>query len=161
MIRHHAITTDTLHLIANSDAVTKALAWLDHISNRELWSEALRFSLSISLDEALTNIVSHGLKNIPSMKRDSLTKNASTLPRISITCLIKPHKIQLEISDNGFRYDPTTSALPTLAESIEHANIGGLGLRLMHHYLSEISYFYRNKKNYLILSKLVDSATTN
>ena len=144
---------DTLELSVNANTVTQAIAWLETISNRESWSSELRFSLTISIDEALTNIVSYAFENTPFMGGDDRMKTPAMPYKIFISCFCFPTKIQIKIIDNGKPYDPTKSIAPPLAESIDNAKIGGIGLRLMHHYLSDIFYYFENHQNHLILNK--------
>lgn len=150
---------DSIELIVNTNTVTQALDWLEAISSRESWPTELSFSLLISSDEALTNIVSYAFKNTHFLDGDSLTKKPSVPYKISITCLIWQTKIQVKITDNGLPYDPTQAIEPRLAESIESAKLGGVGLRLMRHYLSDITYYYHNDHNHLILSKDIGKTT--
>lgn len=50
---------DTLDLVPDAHAVASAIEWLEAIAERDGWSPKLSFGLSLSLDEALTNIVSY------------------------------------------------------------------------------------------------------
>lgn len=144
--------TDTLELLVNRRTVTLALQWLDAIGHREQWPMALKFSLTISLDEALTNVVCYAFNHSLFLAADDRTKPQATPCMILLRCLIWPTRIQVEMIDNGIPYDPTKATTPALPASVENARLGGLGLRLMRHYLSDISYSRRGDKNYLILS---------
>jgi serine/threonine-protein kinase RsbW len=150
---------ESIHLIADTTTVTTALAWLESISHRESWPTALRFALTISVDEVLTNIVSYAFQHASTPDGDNLIKAVSTPYNVCITCRISASKIQIEIADNGLPYNPTHTHPPPLASSLDNAVIGGLGLRLIRHYISEISYYYRDEYNHLILSKDIGNTT--
>ena len=143
--------TDTLDLVANSGAVMTATQWLETISVRESWPLALTFALTISLDEALTNIVSYAFRIDHSVERDHRTDVDSAPCSIRLSCTSFNNQVRIDITDNGFPYDPTKANTPPLPESVEHARFGGHGLRLMRHYLSDISYFRRDQENHLTL----------
>lgn len=151
--------TYTLDLTVNRHTVVRAIQWLHAISDRELWPSTLRFSLTIGLDEALTNVVSHAFNTSRFLDDDDRTKGKSTPRIISLRCLIGPTHVQLEIIDNGRPYDPTQAVLQPPLFSIDQAQPGGHGLRLMRHYVSDISYARRDGHNYLTLraSKVIDS----
>ncbi|MFP3740737.1 hypothetical protein SB860_38505, partial [Burkholderia sp. SIMBA_019] len=50
---------DTLDLVPDAHAVASAMQWIEAIGERDAWSPKLSFGLSLSLAEALTNIVSY------------------------------------------------------------------------------------------------------
>lgn len=150
--------TDTLNLVASSSTVAMALQWLEAIGNREAWPPAVRFPLTISLDEALTNVVSYAFQKSSFLDADNRTKHPSAPYLIHLRCLIWSSQIHIEIIDNGRPYDPTKAVTQPLPGSIDNAKFGGLGLRLMRHYLSDISYSRRDNHNCLRLSVNTDIA---
>jgi len=122
---------DTLDLAPDQHAVAAAMAWLEGIAERQAWPPKLNFGLSLSLDEALTNIVSYAF--------DDPTQ-AGSPPSVALSCSQDSEWISLDIVDNGRPYDPTKTPPPGLAASLDDAEIGGHGVRLMQHYLHELRY---------------------
>jgi serine/threonine-protein kinase RsbW len=133
---------DTLNLVPDVHTVATAIQWLETIGERERWAPKLGFALSLSLDEALANILSYAFKD---------AKAAGIVPTISLRCTCGEARIELEIIDNGCPYDPTTAASPSLAASLDEAKMGGHGLRLMRHYLSSLHYRRHDGYNHLTL----------
>ncbi len=122
---------DTLELTPDPHAVTAATQWLEAIAEREDWSPKVTFGLTLSLDEALTNIVSYAFKTPPSN---------GAAPSVTIACRREGERILLDVADNGVPYDPTVAELPDLAASLDEAAVGGHGTRLMRHYLQDLAY---------------------
>lgn len=133
---------DTLDLAPDQHAVAAAMQWLEGIAEREAWPPKLNFGLSLSLDEALTNIVSYAFDD---------PAQAGSPPRVALSCQCGDEWIALDIVDNGRPYDPTTAPPPPLAATLDDAEIGGHGVRLMQHYLHELRYARSDGRNRLTL----------
>ncbi|MBV7485181.1 ATP-binding protein [Bordetella sp. BOR01] len=121
---------DTLQLVPDDQAVSLATQWLERIAERDGWPAKMNFGLTLSLDEALTNIVSYAFA----------APSAAHAPAVRLSCHREGNRVQLELADNGRPYDPTSAAPPPLAADLDQAEIGGHGLRLMHHYLDDLRY---------------------
>lgn len=134
--------SDTLDLVPDARAVASAIEWLEAIAEREGWSPKLSFGLSLSLDEALTNIVSYAFDD------PLLTPGPA---HVRLACRQDDAWISLEIIDNGRPYDPTLTPPPPLATSLDDAEIGGHGVRLMQHYLHDLRYTRAGNENRLTL----------
>lgn len=156
MIRQHVTRVDRLELFVDQNSVRSAIQWLDSIGEREQWSSELKFSLAISLDEVLTNIVSYAFIRPSSNGNAEATDTLIATPAISLRCLVQTSGIQIEVIDNGRPFDPTQASTPSLASTLEQASPGGHGLRLMRHYLSDISYRRRNGLNCLTLAAQIN-----
>ena len=59
--------------------------------------------------------------------------------------------LELEITDSGRPFNPTTAPEFPLSETIEAAPIGGMGLRLVRSYASEVTYRHDGVCNRLTL----------
>ncbi|MDI4665234.1 ATP-binding protein [Xanthobacter autotrophicus] len=129
-----------LDVQARIDDITKATGWLGALAEAEAWPQATRFALELSLEEALTNVVSYGF-------RDS-----DAVPRIRIECHRLPEgRIAVRLIDNGVPFDPTTIAEPEVPASIEDARIGGHGIQLMRNFLESLAYAREGGENHLTL----------
>jgi anti-sigma regulatory factor (Ser/Thr protein kinase) len=120
---------DTLALPADSRAVPLALEWIESLAERRGWGPRTTFGLTLSLDEALTNVVSY-----------AFGQPAAAEPAITVSCRIEGEDIRLELRDNGQPYDPTAGDPPPLVACLDEARIGGHGVRLMLHYLDSLDY---------------------
>ncbi|CAM3834838.1 ATP-binding protein [Bordetella tumulicola] len=142
--------TDTLDLSPGVHAVRSATRWLASISDRERWSAALAFALTLCVDEALTNVVSYAFSPLDAMTAGRRSGDQAP-PSIHLRCTLLAQQVRIEIIDNGRSYDVTRTAPLSLAQSLDEARIGGLGLHLMRHYLSDMSYRRHENKNHLTL----------
>lgn len=130
----------SLDVEARIDDITKATGWLGALAEDEGWSQATQFALELSLEEALTNVVSYGFQD------------SAIVPRIRIECYRLPEgRVAVRLIDNGMAFDPTTIAEPEVPASIEDAKIGGHGVQLMRNFLETLAYAREGEENHLTL----------
>ncbi|KUM25313.1 hypothetical protein AU467_05095 [Mesorhizobium loti] len=137
-------TADRLDLGVDVDELPRASGWLEALAERDRWPERARFALQLSMEEALTNVITHAFADEPSKD------NA-----ISLSYSRSPDMVRLRITDNGKSFDPTLVEVPPLPDSIESAVIGGHGIRLMRSMLDEFSYCRTGSGNQLTLGSRV------
>ncbi len=129
-----------LQVGAELAAISDATAWLGALGAREGWPDALRFGLELSVEEALTNVISYGFAAV------------DHAPQIRLEVYRQPHgRVAVRLIDNGIAFDPTGLPEPDPAASIEEARIGGHGVQLMRHFLERLSYRRKGGKNELTL----------
>ena len=58
---------DTLELAPDNSTVASAVQWLEALGERHGWPARVQFALTVSVDEALTNIVCYGFADAPAM----------------------------------------------------------------------------------------------
>jgi serine/threonine-protein kinase RsbW len=133
---------DTLQLVPDDHAVALAMQWLEAIAEREDWPPKVSFGLVLSLDEALTNVVSYAFT------AGTADGNA---PAVTLTLRREGSDLQLEIVDNGQPYDPTLVTPPPIATDLDEAEIGGHGVRLIRHYIKGLAYRHEQGQNHLAL----------
>ena len=103
---------------------------------------ALVYSINLSIEEALTNIISYGYDDDGSHEITiDFSKNG---PILSIS-----------IIDDGHAYDPTLREDPDISLSAEERPIGGLGIFLIKKLMDHVEYQRKENKNYLILTKSI------
>ena len=134
---------DTLDLPADLSAVPLALQWIEALAEREGWPPRTAFGLTLSLDEALTNVVSYAF--------GASAPAAAGAPAITVSCRSAERRIELELRDNGSPYDPTAGDPPPLVACLDESGIGGHGVRLMRHYLDTLAYRRQDGWNCLTL----------
>ena len=140
---------DTLDLQADIGEIASAMAWLEAIGERDEWPARLNFSLGLGLDEAMTNIANYAFIDHPVAE-----------PRIHLRVGRHGNRVSVQIVDNGKAFDPTKFPPPELAASLDEAEIGGHGMRLMLHYLDKIEYARVDDKNQLTLLAILPSEFT-
>jgi len=131
---------DMLDLRADIGDIASAMAWLEIIGERDQWPPRLSFSLALGLDEALTNIVTYAFVDHPVVE-----------PGIQLRVKSDGRQVSVQIVDNGVAFDPTKFPPAELATSLDDAEIGGHGMRLMLHYLDKIDYARIADRNQLTL----------
>ena len=134
---------DTLELAPDKNAVASAVQWLEALGERHGWPARVQFALTLSVDEALTNIVSYAFADAPSRP---------AAPYIRMCHRTDGQRVRIEIRDNGMAFDPTGLPPPAHAASIETADIGGHGVELMRHFLQDLSYARENGENHLAMT---------
>lgn len=125
---------------ARIEDISLATAWLGTLAEKDAWPEDVRFALELSLEEALTNVVSYAFAGV------------AAAPHIRIECYRLPDgRVAVRLIDNGAAFDPTTIPEPVVPDSLEDAKIGGHGVQLMRHFLETLAYAREGEENHLIL----------
>lgn len=130
----------TLRVEADIAAIPEATGWLAALAEQEGWPDSMRFGLELSLEEALTNVVSYGFAGV------------ERAPAIRIEVRRLPAgRVAVQLIDNGVAFDPTTLAEPETPASIDEARIGGHGVQLIRHFLESLAYCREGDENRLTL----------
>jgi serine/threonine-protein kinase RsbW len=133
--------SDSLRLVPGHDSVGPAMQWLEDIADREAWPARSRFALTLSMDEALTNVLSYAFgTDVPSADVPGADAPGAGAPAVVLAYRRHGNDLCVEIADNGRAYDPTAWSPAPLAHSLEEATPGGQGVRLMRHYLKDLRY---------------------
>ena len=103
----------------------------------ELPEENLQVNLIV--EEIFSNIINYS-------KTDFITVNVEFNTPI----------LTLEFIDNGLEFNPLLKENPKLPDSIDEAQIGGLGIFLTKQMADDISYDYLNGENHLKITKKVE-----
>lgn len=115
----------------------KELYTLNEFILNEIHQEHLQVNLIV--EEIFVNIVNYS-------NADSIVVNAE---------YEKP-TLTLEFVDNGIEFNPLLKENHELPESIDEAEIGGLGIFLTKKMADEIEYHHENGENHLIIIKNVE-----
>jgi anti-sigma regulatory factor (Ser/Thr protein kinase) len=100
-------------------------------------------SLMLSAEEACTNIIRHGYKNIPDGK-------------ILIEVIVRRLSIRIIIVDQGETYDPRLAVRPAITELANRGRKGGLGIMMIRKLMDDIDYRREKRGNEFHLLKYRD-----
>lgn len=129
-----------LRVGADISSITQVTSWLGDLAEEEGWPQAMRFGLELSVEEALTNVISYGFAEV------------THPPAIRVEVHRLPEgRVAVDLIDNGVAFDPTTLAEPEAVTSVEEARIGGHGVQLMRHFLESLSYRRDDGENHLTM----------
>jgi anti-sigma regulatory factor (Ser/Thr protein kinase) len=120
------------------DGISAADAWIEEVGRDWGIAERTAFGARICVAEIAANVLEHGGGDEPDA-------------HLGVTLRQRDCGLDVEITDSGRPFDPTAAVEQPLASSIEAAHIGGLGLRLVRSYASEVSYRHDGVCNRLTL----------
>lgn len=100
----------------------------------------VRRSLSVALDEILTNTTAHGF-------------GGRAGGAVTVEAELQADRVSVTISDDGKPFDPIGVAAPDTALPLAERPVGGLGLHLVRGLLDEVSYERRGDRNVVVLAK--------
>lgn len=124
-----AVEVASLNVEPVLESLPTVAEWLAERAETDGWPDRIRFGLDLSLEEALVNVISYGFEGI------------AHTPRIRLDYFHVPGGgFALRIVDNGVAFDPLSVGEPEAVASVDDARIGGHGVQLMRHFLSDLSY---------------------
>ena len=96
------------------------------------------FQINLIVEETFVNIVNYS-------KTEFITVNVE----------FENNTVTLEFVDNGFEFNPLLKENPTAPNTIDEAEVGGLGIFLTKEIADELDYHYENGENHLKITKNV------
>jgi anti-sigma regulatory factor (Ser/Thr protein kinase) len=112
--------------------------WIEEAGKRLGIAERTTFRARVCVAEIAANVLEHG-------------SAAAEPAEVGVTLRPRGNGLDIEITDSGRPFDPTTTPEHPLPESIETTEIGGLGLHLVRSYASDIKYRHDGVCNRLTL----------
>jgi serine/threonine-protein kinase RsbW len=103
-------------------------------------SENTIYTLTLALEEMVTNIVKYGYD-------DSLAHE------IEVDADVRDNQVRIAILDDGHAFDPLARPEVDVNKPIEDRDIGGLGIHLVRKMLDEVGYERRDGKNIFRMRK--------
>jgi anti-sigma regulatory factor (Ser/Thr protein kinase) len=120
------------------DEISAADAWIEDVGRRWGIAERTAFGARLCVAEIAANVLEHGgVRAEPA--------------EFGVTLRRRESGLDVEITDSGRPFDPTAVLERPLSDSIEAAHIGGLGLRLVRCYASEVTYRHDGVCNHIFL----------
>lgn len=98
------------------------------------------FDLKLAVDEACTNIITHGYKGMDPGS-------------IILSFRIQPDRILVQITDFGHVFEPVEGSQPDVQAALDDRELGGLGLFLIYQTMDNIDYQASEEGNTLTFTK--------
>jgi len=102
--------------------------------------EDIIFDLKLAVDEACTNIITHGYQGMDPGS-------------IMLSFRIEPDRILVEITDFGHSFEPAPPGEMDLEAALEDRPVGGLGLYLIYQTMDNIDYQASEEGNCLVFTR--------
>lgn len=131
-------------LRADREEIERAQASVLAAMDRFEYPEPARFAVRLALEEALSNAIRHGHKNLP---REVMVK---------MEYRAGPRSIELVVEDGGPGFDPDSVPDPTLDENLELP--AGRGLLLMRAYMTSVRYNPKGNRVSMVFQQPADKA---
>ncbi len=112
----------------------------EHCSGIPDVTEQFLYDLQLAVDEACTNIISHGYKG---MDPGSIILDLD----------IDPDRIVVTLTDFGYSFEPSSAPVPDVNAPLEERELGGLGLFLIQQSVDDMDYQVTEDGNKMILKK--------
>jgi anti-sigma regulatory factor (Ser/Thr protein kinase) len=124
---------------ADRNEIARVNAAFDDFADAHALPDAVRRSVSVVLDELLTNTLSYGL--------------AEPGGEVIVDIELHADRLVITISDNGRPFDPLSIPAPDTTLSVEDREIGGQGIHLVRRMVDELRYHRRSGRNIVMLTK--------
>lgn len=112
--------------------------WVRRFAQERRLARQLAYSLELSVNEALTNIMSYAY-------RDGGEHD------IIVALHAQPDAIRVEVEDDGVPFNPLEVSLDETPESLEQSRPTGRGIPLMRGFMDELHYARRDGRNVLTM----------
>ncbi len=112
--------------------------WVASTAERLAFDESLAFKIDLCLAEAVTNVIDYGFKD--EKMHEIVVFVESDGPIVNVL-----------VEDDGKAFNPLKAPEVRLAQSLDDAPIGGLGIHLFRSYTQDLRYERRGGKNRLTM----------
>jgi anti-sigma regulatory factor (Ser/Thr protein kinase) len=130
----------SLHLKNDVEEIGRMVQEVAAWCHRLALPEDSEFEIDLVLDELVSNVIRHGLKDSKEHFID-----------VNVSC--DGHDLILQVEDDGVPFNPLDSPTPDINQPIEERGIGGLGIHLVRQIMDQLSYERRGGKNYIFVRK--------
>ena len=126
---------NTLILENNPKELIRLSQWIDTFTQQHNIAEKSSFKMELAVVEAVSNIIDYAYDNKQSA--------------FSVASEIVDNAIVIEVEDTGRPFNPLASPDVELADNLNEAEIGGLGIHLIRNYTDDCTYQRENSTNKL------------
>ena len=123
--------------------IPQLASFVDAVAEEAGIDFSLSVSLNLALEEAVVNVMQYAYP-------------AGTYGTVTIEALFNKEQLKFIISDAGVPFDPTAKEDVDVNLEVGEREIGGLGIHLIRQIMDEISYEYKDGKNFLTLHKKIN-----
>lgn len=132
-----------IHFVNQLSELEKLFSLTLELQKEFCLSEELVFSLNLSLEEALTNVI--------------LYAYPSTTGQIELLVDGQDDHLVFTLKDQGIPFNPLVEAPEAdITSSIEDREIGGLGVFLIRQLMDEVEYTRQDESNILQMTKKIN-----
>lgn len=124
------------------DELERLHAFFEEIGVRSNWPDRLKFDMTLSCEELLTNTINYGF---PQGGRHVITLSVQSLPAI----------VEIRLEDEGVPFNPLEFKEPDLSLDLEERTVGGLGIFFAKRLMNEFIYERTDTGNLVILRKTI------
>jgi anti-sigma regulatory factor (Ser/Thr protein kinase) len=135
------MASDELRLEPLVSEIPRLIEWVEARCAAEGIAGELAMKLALVLEEAVANVINHGLPG------------AQPPHRLAVRLAIGADIVAAEVIDNGRPFDPTGAPPPDLSLPLEERQPGGLGIHLMRELMDGLDYRRSGDSNILRLHK--------
>ncbi len=127
--------SNCLTLKNNIDELNRLSLWInDEVATVFKMPERTIFVMDLVLTEMVSNIIYYAFPT-------------PCESNIDIKCNLSSDNIKIVIEDDGIAFNPLDTPDVTLPNTLEEANIGGLGIHVVKKYINVGSYEYKDNRN--------------
>ena len=105
---------------------------------------AIRRSVSIALDELLTNTIAYGFAG-----------RGGAGGAVTIEVELRPDRLCVTLADDGKPFNPLEARTPDTTLPVAERQVGGLGIHLARELMDEVAYQRRGDRNVVTMAKLL------
>src|SRR5262245_44202557 len=126
---------ETSRLVLRNDLaeLERLACWIERWTEQSVPPDT-RFALQLCLEEAVANIIMHGMAD-------------EERAEIAIELEQEGDTLRAQVEDSCQRFDPTGFPSPTPAASLEEAKVGNLGIHLMRSFAGGMRYERHRQRN--------------
>jgi len=117
---------ERLELCSDLAELARVAPWVETLATRYQIPAKTTFAINLCLEEALSNVVRHGYKNIPGHP-------------ILVDFRSSPGELVFIIEDHAPHFQPADMGIP-LPQSLEEMTPGGLGIPLMRRFANRVEW---------------------
>jgi serine/threonine-protein kinase RsbW len=131
-----------LTIVNHVPEIRRMSLWLDAASRQLGLPAELLFKFDLCANEAVANIISYAFLD-------------DDLHEIFLRLSLIGSLASLEIEDDGIPFNPLDAPEHVQPASLEEAQLGGLGIKLIRRHMDQCNYVRRNGRNVLKMTAIV------